>query len=74
MLQLFPFGWTKADGTPHREEIYTNMMTAANCSYTRWTNKRWDHAFLRKYALRILLLPLDIDVSCLQRHVRHQYR
>ena len=48
MLQLFPFGWMKADGTPHREEIYLNMVTAANCSYSNWINKRADHAFLRR--------------------------
>jgi len=48
VLQLFPFGWMKADGTPHREEIYLNMVEAANCTYTRWTNKRWDHSYLRK--------------------------
>ncbi len=63
MLQLFPFGWMKADGTPHREEIYLNMVEAANCTYTRWVNQRWDHSYLRKcgdhapqLAPRLLLL------------------
>ncbi len=50
VLQLFPFGWMKESGTPHREEIYSSMISAANSSYTRWCNKRWDHAFLRKCA------------------------
>ncbi len=61
---MFPFGWVKADGTPHREEIYTNMMAAANCSYTRWTNKRWDHAFLRKCALEPLLTFVLLHLWC----------
>ena len=51
VLQLFPFGWMKEDGTPHREEIYLNMVAAANCSYTRWSNKRADYAYLRKCGL-----------------------
>ena len=53
MLQLFPFGWMKENGIPHREEIYSSMISAANCSYTRWNNKRWDHAFLRKCDLHL---------------------
>ena len=48
VLQMFPFGWMKANGTPHREEIYLNMVEAANCTYSRWVNKRWDNAFLRR--------------------------
>ena len=50
LLQLFRSGWMKDDGTPHSEKIFTNMITAAKCSYKRWTNKRWVHAFLRKCA------------------------
>ena len=48
VLQLFPFGWALPDGRQRREEIYVNMLDAANCSHHRWVNGRWDHAFLRK--------------------------
>ena len=49
MFQLFPYGWTWLDiGTPCREEMTLNMVTAANCSYARWVNTRPENAFLRK--------------------------
>ena len=49
MLQLFPYGWTWQDiKTPCREELTLHMVLAARCTYTRWTNKRPENAFLRK--------------------------
>ncbi len=47
---MFPFGWAHEDGPQHREELYQNMVVAANCSYHRWANKRWDHSYLRRCA------------------------
>ena len=48
VLQMFPFGWTAPDGKMHREELYSNMVEAANCTYHRWANKRWYLAHLRR--------------------------
>ena len=49
VLQLFPYGWTWQDiKTPCREELTLHMVLAARCTYTRWTNKRPENAFLRK--------------------------
>ena len=50
VLQMVPFGWSPPGlrASRHREATFANMAVTANCSYHRWGNQRWDHAYLRK--------------------------